>query len=269
MDPLQEKFPWISPYNYASNSPIGKIDIDGLWDIEVHAYKDRKRYGYAILIVKDRMGKEVYRTTVRVQGLNGLQGGSRSKTGGDTPQGKYKIGDGQGVWVKRTSKKDIDRYGPNYVLRLKYLGGEGGNRQYMHLHGGRQKGINSKTGKPYTGNLWNTAGCMRIKDEELLEIYNITQKMEKNDPLEKAGNLTVTDDLTYVDVKYKLPIGNNMSFYQKAMVAATMYAVKLTLWWYSNDSAPKNTPKVEPVIKSTIDKDGYGYTNMRPNPGKG
>ncbi len=268
MDPLQKKYPWMTPYHYVRNSPIGKIDISGLWDIEVHAYKDRKRYGYAVLIVKNRMGKEVYRTTVRVHGSSSLIGGKRDITNGDTPQGKYKIGDDQAVWQK---KKNTTSYGPNALLRLKYLGGEGGKRQYMHVHGGRQEGKNYKK---YGKILWNTHGCMRIKDDEIKEIKNITQNLEEKDSEEKPGYLVLTDDLVELDGEYSLPVTDN---------ATGEVSNKKTFWqgikdgvmsWIdyfsssSNDSVvPKTETKIDSNIKKTIDADGDGYTNMRPQIG--
>jgi hypothetical protein len=62
----------------------------------------------------------------------------------------------------------------------------------MHVHGGRQEG-------KYKGrkNLASTHGCMRINDDDMLEIQKITTTLEQNDPLEKNGYLNLIDDLTF------------------------------------------------------------------------
>ena len=75
-------------------------------------------------------------------------------------------------------------------MALDYQGEEGGNRNGMHVHGGRQEG-------KYEGrtDLASTHGCMRINDADILELQKITNGLEKNDPMEKRGFLTLTDDL--------------------------------------------------------------------------
>jgi hypothetical protein len=84
-----------------------------------------------------------------------------------------------------------ESYGPNDLLALRYLGGEGGKRNGMHLHGGRQEG--KYTGRQYLSETW---GCMRINDADMLAIRDITDALEASDPLETKGSLIVTDDLT-------------------------------------------------------------------------
>ena len=184
-DVLFEKKPWLTPYHYCSNNPVGRVDISGNWDIDVHAYSDRGKCGYAVFIVKDRKGNEVYRTVVKVVGAGGR---IRNATNSDTPQGKYKILEyrktGEGTRYNR------DSYGPNDLLALNYEGEEGGGRNGIHVHGGRQEG-------KYEGrsDLANTYGCMRINDQDILDIQNITNKLEQDDPMETKGYLTLTDDL--------------------------------------------------------------------------
>jgi hypothetical protein len=80
----------INPYAYVRNSPALRIDRNGLWDITVHAYNDRSKYGHVIAIATDRYGKEVYRFDVRLEGVGGRD---RLKTNGDTPLGVYDIPD--------------------------------------------------------------------------------------------------------------------------------------------------------------------------------
>ena len=186
VDPLAEKKPWLTPYHYCSNNPIKRVDPDGKWDIEVYASKDRGKSGYAVLILKDRKGKEVYRTVVKTIGTGGRK---RNVEKSDTPQGEYKIlgwrSTGKGTSYNR------DSYGPNDLLALKYQGGEGGVRNGMHIHGGRQEG-------QYKGrtNLASTHGCMRINDNDISEMKDITSNLEENDPKEKTGVLTLEDELS-------------------------------------------------------------------------
>jgi RHS repeat-associated protein len=184
IDALFEAKPWMSPYSYCSNSPINRIDIDGNWDIDVHAYHNRGKNGYAVLIVRDRMGYEVYRTVVKTTGTGGR---TRNVQKSDTPTGKYKILQYRSTGNKRYSKES---FGPNDLLALNYLGGEGGQRNGMHLHGGRQEGKHK--GRKYLSDTW---GCLRINDDDILEIKNITDALEASDPLETKGYLNLTDDL--------------------------------------------------------------------------
>ncbi|MCB0738289.1 MAG: hypothetical protein KDC92_12300, partial [Bacteroidetes bacterium] len=204
-DPLEYKISSQAPYHYSSNSPIARIDLDGMWDVEVHAYEDRKRHGMALLIVRDRHGNEVYRTEVRVQGHKDKIGESRRKKFGDTPTGTYKIIG----WADYTDREDgRGKYGPNKILQLEYVSGEAkGKRQGMHVHGGRQEeqsddGTWKRKSNP---TLWNTAGCMRIDDNDLLRLKTVTDWLEAEDELEKKGNLVVKDDLVNVGEEYYKP----------------------------------------------------------------
>ena len=194
LDPLMAEFPSQTPYHYTSNSPIGKVDVGGKWDIEVHAYKNRKKYGYAIMIVKERKGNEVYRTKVRVNGNKSKIGLPRTTNKGDTPTGRYKILEWRPSGNERYNRES---YGPNDLLALRYEHGEGeGKRQHMHVHGGRQEvQSDGKWKRKKNPTLWNTSGCFRIDDQDLAKMKKITEELEKNDLLEKKGNLTLSDDL--------------------------------------------------------------------------
>jgi RHS repeat-associated protein len=198
IDAYKDNFPFKSPYSFCNNAPSSRVEIDGLWDIEVHAYKKRKEYGKAVLILKNNKGEEMYRTTVKVQGSKDLQGKSRGIKNGDTPVGTYRIVG----WQNAASTGDRRiKYGPNDLLYLEYLGGEGKSRSQMHLHGGRQEVYNSNTCKwerlpiDYDG-LWNTLGCIRIMDDEIAELKKLTEELELNDPTESGNYLKVIDDLT-------------------------------------------------------------------------
>ncbi|MFN0081174.1 MAG: RHS repeat domain-containing protein [Ferruginibacter sp.] len=185
VDPLADKQPDKTPYHFVSNNPLNRIDPDGQWDVQVHAYKDRAKSGYALLIVTNNDGVEVYRTVVKAMGTGGRK---RNVKNSDTPQGKYKIlgyrKTGNGTGYNAVS------FGPNDLLALDYQGEEGGSRDGMHVHGGRQEG-------KYKGRktLATTHGCMRINDEDIKKLKEVTTQLEKEDPTEKKGKLTLTDDL--------------------------------------------------------------------------
>lgn len=130
-DPLVERYYSMSPYTYCGDNPVNRTDPDGRWDIDVHAYNNRGKSGYAVFIARDRNGNEVYRTVVKTIGTGGR---TRDAKNSDTPQGKYQIHEyretGGGTGYNRVS------FGPNDLLALDYQGGEGGSRNCMHVHGG-------------------------------------------------------------------------------------------------------------------------------------
>ena len=43
--------------------------------------------------------------------------------------------------------------------------------------------------------LSNTKGCIRIADDDILELKMLTESLEKSDPLEEKGILQVANDL--------------------------------------------------------------------------
>jgi hypothetical protein len=52
VDPLATKYPELTPYQFASNTPIRAIDLDGLEAAAVDAYKKAKKYGYDALKIQ-------------------------------------------------------------------------------------------------------------------------------------------------------------------------------------------------------------------------
>ncbi len=190
LDPLADRSVDRTPYHYVSNNPLSRIDPDGRWDIEVHASKNRGKNGHALLILKNNDGEEVYRTVVKTIGTGGR---TRNVKNSDTPQGEYKIlGWVQTGKVLSNGKfYNTTSFGPNDLLALDYKGEEGGSRNGMHVHGGRQEG-------KYKGRktLASTHGCMRINDDDIKEMKSTTEQLEKNDPTEKRGMLSLNDDLT-------------------------------------------------------------------------
>ena len=180
-DPRSEEAPEASSYTYSHNAPTGRVDFDGKWDIKVSASSDRANHPYAVY---DRNGNLIYKTVVKVLGNYR----KRNSSNADTPQGKYKI-----LGWRKTGTKHYPTisFGPNDLLALEFQGGEGGSRQGMHTHGDRRQ-------KP---DLMGTHGCMRMADADIKELKEIVTQLEKNDPKEKKGFLTLKDDLQ-VPVSY-------------------------------------------------------------------
>jgi RHS repeat-associated protein len=206
IDPMASEYTSHSPYVYVRNNPILRIDPNGKWDVEVHVYYDRAKYGYGIAIVKDNDGKEVYRFQVRVEGTGGID---RLVKNSDTPTGVYDIPD-QGMWISGGDRK---AYGPNSRLVLNGESGEikESGRGDIRVHGGRQEEYNSET-KQWeeieSPILKKTHGCLRSFDEDIAEMKEITDKLEQDDPTEKGGKLTIIPDLKEQNGKYIIPTPN-------------------------------------------------------------
>lgn len=88
VDPDAESCFENSSYAYVRNNPILRIDPTGKWDVTVHLYNDRAKYGNGIAIVTDRKGNEIYRFDVRGEGTGGR---NRMNDKADTPLGVYDI----------------------------------------------------------------------------------------------------------------------------------------------------------------------------------
>jgi RHS repeat-associated protein len=196
VDPLTKNYPSTSGYSYAQNSPIYKMDIDGEWDITVHAYSDRKKYGYGIAIVSDKNGIEVFRFKVRLEGVGGRD---RMVGNSDTPLGVYDIPN-KNMWI---SGKSRTSYGPNARLALDGESGEikKSGRSEIRIHGGRQETPIYKKGKivgwePISdAELKKTHGCLRAADADVKELKTKTDELSANDKTEFGGKLTIVADL--------------------------------------------------------------------------
>ncbi len=177
-DPLLDKYIHLSPYVYCNGNPMKYVDPDGKWSIIVTASKNRGKNPYALFNVYDNKNNLIYRTIVKVVG----QHRNRTKTNGDTPIGKYKILE----WRKTGNDRyDAQKYGPNDLLALEYLGEEGKGRNGMHVHGGRNQ-----------EDLSNTQGCIRISDDDIAELKQLTDMLETMDPTEYGTTLDVQNDLS-------------------------------------------------------------------------
>ena len=195
MDPLCEKYYSISPYAYCSCDPINRFDVGGKWDVKVHLYSDRAKYGYGVAVVTDRTGKEVYRFKVRAEGVKGRD---RMKVGADTPLGVYDVPD-QTPWLTGGSRKS---YGPNPRLNMQGESGEivESGRSAIRIHGGRQE-VQTEDGeyvKVSSPELKKTYGCLRAYDSDVLEFKTIVDNLQESDSEEYPGKVYITDDLQKV-----------------------------------------------------------------------
>jgi RHS repeat-associated protein len=162
IDPMAGLYTSTSSYAYVRNNTMKRIDPNGMWDVEVHVFSDRSKFGYGIAVVKDRHGKEVYRMRIRAEGTAGR---NRMLTNADTPLGRYDIPDNE-PWKSGGSVKS---YGPDYRLNLVGISGEiiESGREDIRVHGGKLK----------DGKLNWTYGCMRSTNEDVAEMKSITDEL--------------------------------------------------------------------------------------------
>jgi len=198
LDPAAINYPSMSNYHFVRNNPILRIDPTGKWDVVVHGYNNRLKYGYGVAILKNRNGEEVARYVVRLNG----QHHNRMGESGDTPRGVYEI-DKNMPWQSGGSTAS---YGPNDRLRLE--GNHTGEiaesaRIWIRLHGGRQ-GENDTRQEPNEP-LQKTEGCIRCYDDDILNMKQLSELLEANDPLEAPGTVTVVDDMQEYRGMYYTP----------------------------------------------------------------
>jgi RHS repeat-associated protein len=216
VDPMAVNYYDWSLYEYVRDNPILRLDPTGKWDITVHVYNDRAKYGYGVAILTDRHGKEIFRWKVRAEGVAGR---NRKIKDNDTPLGVYDIPD-HGMWITGPSPKVKDwrlAYGPNYRLLLNAESGEivESKRDLIRMHGGRQEEKNDETGE-YTSlenpTLEKTHGCLRAFDADMAKVKQLTDDLMDNDDEEVGGKLTVQDDLVEHDDGQYLPPGEGIDF---------------------------------------------------------
>lgn len=82
------------------------------------------------------------------------------------------------------------------------------DRDLIRIHGGRQEKYDKKT-KTWkevdNPELKKTHGCLRAFDSDMILLKQKTDELEANDKEEKAGDLTITDDLVKKKNKYYAP----------------------------------------------------------------
>jgi len=251
IDPEAASYQSLGPYVYVRNNPQLRIDPSGKWDVTVHVYNNRDKYGYGIAIVTDRHGREVYRFKVRVEGTGGR---NRKVANSDTPLGVYDIPE-KGTWLKGGSRLS---YGPNFRLALNGESGEikESGRSDIRIHGGRQENYDEAT-DTWTNakgpKLKKTHGCMRAFDADIAKMKEITDDLEKNDSEEDPGKLKVVDDLVEKNGAYSLP--QNSTEYSFSLIAWLEKAFESVLRWtgvksqsykeYLEENKLKQQPKTQ------------------------
>jgi hypothetical protein len=79
-DPLATKFPSMSPYNYAGNSPIMNIDVKGLFQFPAHLAKlYAEKYPLFTKYLQENIQKDVQNSATLINGLVKYSNGGLSK----------------------------------------------------------------------------------------------------------------------------------------------------------------------------------------------
>ena len=178
--------PWLSPYAYCGANPVANREIDGNWYIKVSSSADRGLYPYAIMTLYSTYDEAIYATVVKVRGRHSV----RNVLYGDTPQGYSKI-------TGWKTNDNVLSFGPNPYLQLDYQPGqEGGTRNAMQMHGGQEEK------RKILNELIGTLGCIRITDEDLVEVKQIVDALEMGLPNERPEFVWVIDDLEF-PVRYQ------------------------------------------------------------------
>jgi hypothetical protein len=221
MDAVAESYFSYSPYNFVRNNPILRVDPNGKWDVTVHLYNNREKYGYGVAIVTNKGGDEIYRFRVRGQGVNGS---NRAKKGADTPTGTYNIP--RYAWINgaNATPKKRKSYGKNFRLVMNPESGEikDTKRKLIRIHGGRQEIYDEENDvwlEVPTDELAKTEGCLRASDADMIGFKNAIDNLRKIDKTDTPGKVFVFDDLEQkitpnsdgnkveVNVTYSVPEG--------------------------------------------------------------
>lgn len=109
VDPLTDKFPWFTPYQYAGNKPIAAIDLDGLENVIIHSRTVGKEFKAAL------DNGDVY------DGFSAMTWLSRNNHKGKYPNGVLKkpwANTGDHKWLKDERGKGFSI--PNEIAQFTY-----------------------------------------------------------------------------------------------------------------------------------------------------
>lgn len=165
---------WILSFQYLvhnlhiimfTNSPIGKVDIDGNWDIEIHLDPSRQKGKEGILVLKNRHGEAVAWYRAGGRGKDKI----RTNPGGDTHTGTYQIrleGTQRGWWEAKADSRERKTFG-QWRLVIDGTSGEimksvdKGRISTIRIHASEKTNKYGKDGvNKFDGSLWNTLGCI-------------------------------------------------------------------------------------------------------------
>jgi Restriction endonuclease fold toxin 5 len=78
VDPLTKEFPWYTPYQFAGNTPIGAIDLDGaepLWSMSDHYRYTRESYNNIYGKLEGERQYQIYKQGAATGAVTGVVGG--------------------------------------------------------------------------------------------------------------------------------------------------------------------------------------------------
>lgn len=93
VDPISDQFAWVSPFNYAENSPIGNIDLWGLQKVDANKALFFIQTGQTWL--KTKTFNKIYGNTTKF--IGGTDGYGRSYLGRTLPVNKVRLSGPSGV----------------------------------------------------------------------------------------------------------------------------------------------------------------------------
>jgi RHS repeat-associated protein len=194
-DPLMEKYLSWSSYVYSLDNSINRIDPNGKWSVKVVVGEDRN----ATLYLFDRHGNSKGSFWAKAKGNTN----NRMADEGDTPFGMYSM-EGWIIPDEKQDSKNKRSYGSNPRLMLEPTEGEAleaknKGRWGFRVHGGDLDD---------EGNLRSTWGCIRMSNDDMLNLYSTTQELERNDQEEKPTTLQVAapEKMRHANKDYEMAI---------------------------------------------------------------
>jgi len=177
IDPITKKYPELTPYQFASNTPIWGIDLDGL---EVRLYTETTQLGHTFLTVGKGKDLIVY-TYGRY--LGGNKG--KSSSASSDPSGRGVLIRMTGTEAKRYLKHELKEY----------------NAKAFEV-----KGANEQKTKEYYDKIFNSAP--KLKESEVTEfedknIYGTPNQARVIDTYKLLGNNCTTKVIEAVNQSIK------------------------------------------------------------------